>query len=110
VSGRAQGLPFPADELAVRLSRPLVASDPSQLSVRTVELVRDAGSSSIVLALLMDAVGGAQTWAWRLELSPADLELPPDTFVITMRANLEEWWSTRGRATDAPGAGYRPRT
>ncbi|GEM_PF-6868270 len=87
------GLPVPLAGLPRLLSRELTPHRPRPLAVTSVDAARVPG-----LRLLIGVVAGhdAQMWELTLDLPEPDLEsLDPYSFVVTVRANLEEWWDTR---------------
>lgn len=96
-------LPLPADELARKLSRTL-APRPSglELIVTDVGLVPASGNDAVLrLQVTVTTFEDSRGQHWRVEipLDPADLNpdvMTPQAFVVTVRANLEEWWDVRG--------------
>jgi hypothetical protein len=99
----AADLPVPLEDLPALLSRELVPARPSGVYVTHVEA---QGGPDLLLILKVIAGGGSHAGPqeWRLELQvPAEdlILLDPYSFVLTLRANLEEWWQT-GRG-EMPG-------
>ena len=95
-------LPLEPKALASELSRPLAVRDKRRLDVTSVSLVGGAESESLRLELTVLAipasVAATEHWRVTIPLSPEDLdpEILPASFVVTIRANLEEWWDTKG--------------
>jgi hypothetical protein len=95
-------LPLDPQALAAELSRPLAVRDKRRLDVASVSLRGDQESGSLSLVLTVQAVPvpGATPECWLVTFPMAPEELDPDilpaSFVVTIRANLEEWWDTKG--------------
>ncbi|MFB9376454.1 hypothetical protein ACFFKU_12305 [Kineococcus gynurae] len=94
-------LPCDPDTLATELSRPLVPSDRHRLTVERLDLLPGGDVDSGLLVLHVraaaDPAAATERWQVRLPLSPSMLDprMAHDAFVLTLRANLEEWWMTR---------------
>jgi hypothetical protein len=90
-------LPVPWEDLAELLSKDLDHSQQRGLKVRSVS--RGAGvASQLVVIVQADsgATGQPQTWRLTYDIPLDDLNLlAPESFVLTVRANIEEWWDTR---------------
>jgi hypothetical protein len=89
-------LPVPWDELPGLLSRELDPARPRRLKVRSVT----AGPDPLLqLVIVLDAeppAGPPQTWRLTYDVADDDLQLlGAPAFVLTVRANIEEWWDTR---------------
>lgn len=97
--------------LASRLSRPLNPADPWELQVTGLELIPARPGGPTLLRLLVEAAATRdaqpETWEWSLPLDDEDLEMLPDAFVVTVRANLEEWWCTKGHDPGVARLGRR---
>jgi hypothetical protein len=95
-------LPLDPKALASELSQPLAVRDKRRLDVTFVSLVRSRDSDSLRLELTVLAIpvpgAAAEHWRVAIPVSPEDLdpEILPASFVVTVRANLEEWWDTKG--------------
>jgi hypothetical protein len=103
------GPPIEGAELASALSRPLVPRAGGwSLDVDEVAWVPEADPSALELSLRVRPAADqpAQRWLLALRLSPEDIDgdVDVDSFVLTVRANLEEWWQTGG---DVPGVTAR---
>lgn len=97
--------------LAARLSQPLNPADPWELRVTQLELVPARDGGRALLRLLVEAAptrdAHPETWEWSLPLDDEDLAMLPDAFVVTVRANLEEWWCTKGHDPEVARLGRR---
>ena len=105
-------LPMPADELAARLSRALAPGhDPVVLSVSRVALVPPPEAAlALLLALVAEPPGGTHGhWEVTVPVDPVDLgqDVRTDAFVLTVRANLEEWWAMKDREAGLAMQGRR---
>lgn len=65
------------------------------------------GDAEDLLTLLNRPLSLADPWAWCLPLDDEDLGMLPDAFVLTVRANFEEWWCTKGLDPDVARLGHR---
>jgi hypothetical protein len=106
-------LPCDPAALATAPSRPLVPTDPQHLAVETVELLPGELPDSVLLLLYVRATSGpsAPTEHWHLRL-PLDLnmldpQMSHHAFVMTLRANIEEWWMTKNREPPIAAWGRR---
>jgi hypothetical protein len=98
-------LPVPPADLPARLSRALAPRrNGLELSVTAAELVEDGTEFGLQLAVSVTSGEQPDPQRWRviLPLGPPDPEDPledlnADSFVITCRANLEEWWDMKGQ-------------
>ncbi len=99
-------LPMPTEQLGQRLSIPLggSAAGPA-LHVTGLSLVRNADG----LGLRLDVTAGVEHWLVTIPLDPIDLdpEVSADALVVTLRANLEEWWHTKDHDSRVAGWGVR---
>jgi hypothetical protein len=95
-------LPCDPEELATELSRPLAARDRRRLTVQSLWLERGESADSARLMLLVRARSHGQSAEeqWRVALPVGAQDLDPavsrQALVVTLRANLEEWWDTKG--------------
>jgi hypothetical protein len=97
----ARSLPVALADLPDRLSRELDPGHPRRLTVTQVHHVGTRGGQRLVITVEARPGGGRQGQRWRLhyDLPPEDLALlGPESFVSTVRANIEEWWDTRPEA------------
>jgi hypothetical protein len=91
-------LPMDPDELAAAISRELAPRpDHLQLSVSGLGLV---GGAEPQLRMRVRATADAmspESWEMTIPIDPADLdpEVVPSSFVLVIRANLEEWWDVK---------------
>lgn len=101
----SSGWDTPADELARQLSVAL-PGPPSEwaLSVESVHRASDKTPVSMVVVCTPNR-GGSERWELTLPSDADDDHLNRSALVMTMRANIEEWWATRrGEAlTEAMG-------
>lgn len=95
-------LPLPAADLARRLSGLLAPRrDGLSLTVTALELVtHDAGPGlGLRMTVKISRTDGAPNELWQVTIPVDPIDLDPsvnvDSFVITIRANLEEWWHVR---------------
>lgn len=78
------------------------------LRVSSVERARD--KSSVTVVLDCEARHGAkQQWEVTLPGDAEDDHLTRSALVTTLRANIEEWWDTRGREPLVAARGRRLR-
>src|SRR5262245_43874521 len=89
-------LPVPLDELPALLSRELDPIRPRGLRVTRVQA---RPGRELLLRIDVQATGTEtrepQQWRLGYEVPKADLTLlDGHSFVLTVRANLEEWWDT----------------
>ncbi len=97
VDSGSSGLPVPAADLPRLLSRELDSSRPRGLVVTSV----NGGSGRDRLLMRVTAGADRQRWEITYEIPAADVVLlDAASFVLTVRANLEEWWDTG--AADSP--------
>jgi hypothetical protein len=95
-------LPLSAEELATRLSRSLASRrDGLQMIVENVALGEPvAGAVPLRMRVTVTTHDHPRQQHWQVSvpLDPRDLDpgiLPAQAFVVTVRANLEEWWDVR---------------
>jgi hypothetical protein len=106
-------LPCDAAQLAAELSRPLVERDAYRLTVHSVAVTCASEPDAATLSLLVDAVPapGARPERWQVDLPVSVEDLDPSvlhaSLVTTLRANLEEWWATKGFDPVTQGLGRR---
>ncbi|MGH3769273.1 MAG: hypothetical protein ACRDS0_00890 [Pseudonocardiaceae bacterium] len=107
-------LPTPPEDLARQLSRPLAPRrDGLELSVADPTLVETAEDPTLRLRLRVTVTTArsktAEHWQVMIPLDPADLDpaVNPTAFVVTLRANLEEWWDMKDRESHIAAWGRR---
>lgn len=89
-------LPVPLGELPALLSNELDQARPRGLRVTAVQ-ARPGHELVLLIDVLVEATDdrGPQRWRLGYEVPPADLTLlNGHSFVLTVRANIEEWWDT----------------
>jgi hypothetical protein len=104
-------LPISGAALAEALTGP-VAFRNELLEVAMPTLVRGEDDVSFLLCAVVTATAGdssTERWKWELPLQAEDLTLTTQSFVATVRANLEEWWITKDYSTDLIATGERIR-
>lgn len=94
-------LPLPPDEMAAALSGvillPTTSGAPVTITVSDVE-VRPTAAEALLFAANLTVTAADRTteeWSWHLELTDVELDMPAQTLVRTIRANLEEWWHVK---------------
>lgn len=104
-------LPLAPDELAVRLSRGLAPRrDNLRLAVAEPVLVeRPQLGLRLLVTVTSDAQQAAERWEVTIPLDPLDLdpEIVTTSFVVTLRANLEEWWDVKDQEPPIAAWGRR---
>jgi hypothetical protein len=108
-------LPLPAADLARQLSKPLAPRrNGLELSVVAAQLIDTGAELALQLdvSITSDDQPTPQRWQVTLPLGPADPEDPledlkPESFVITIRANLEEWWDMKAQEPHIAAWGQR---
>ncbi len=96
-------LPISLAELAHQLNQPLgPRRDGLELAVHSAELVKTGVERGLLLDVEAHTAANPIPQRWRVTLplgpdDPADPlnDLDPQSFVITCRANLEEWWDMK---------------
>lgn len=89
-------LPVPLEDLPALLSNELDPARPRGLRVTAVQ-ARPGHEVVLLIDVLVEATGNREQQRWRLgyEVPTADLTLLDGySFVLTVRANIEEWWDT----------------
>lgn len=98
-------LPVPPADLPERLSRPLAPRrNGLELSVTAAELIENGEEFALQLAVSVTSRQHPDPHRWQVRI-PLGLQDPEDpleglnaeSFVITCRANLEEWWDMKGQ-------------
>ncbi|WP_460629892.1 hypothetical protein [Intrasporangium mesophilum] len=87
---------MPLEDLPALLSKELVPARPSGVRVTAVDA---QGGVDLVLRFLIEVDAGSpavtQVWRLAMEIPSGDLTLLDGySFILTLRANLEEWWHT----------------
>src|SRR4051812_43588074 len=100
-------LPFAPEELARRLSRSLAPRpDGLELSVTEAVLADVPGDPGYELRMRVTATTvtdpDGEVWQVNLPLGPEDFlpDIDPISFVVTIRANIEEWWDVKDAEPD----------
>lgn len=94
-------LPWPPEVLTERLSRNLgPRRDGLELLVTSVDVVPNGKDVDLVLAVTASSRSLRPPQSWRVAFPTTRSTLAEldhlDTFVLTYRAALEEWWDVRG--------------
>src|SRR5262245_1066546 len=96
MTANVDDLPVPLVELPVLLSRELDQARPRGLRVTGVQ-ARPGHELVLLIDVLVEGTATREPQRWRLgyDVPTADLTLlDAHSFVLTVRANLEEWWDT----------------
>lgn len=89
-------LPIPAASFAQALSGKISGLNTPEITVIVCALhLRSTVGQEVVFhaELAVETTDGLpERWRWDLPLEEADLALPTQSLIATIRANLEEWW------------------
>lgn len=95
-------LPVSADQLASLLNRPLAPRrDGLELDVRSARITDENKRICLIVEVAASSDRQAlQRWSVNIPLGRTDeqpslAEETPEAFIVTCRANLEEWWDVK---------------